>query len=111
MGNISQGEVEEERTAKPTEGGGSRISRSGGKRLIISTELDAEKLQGLSEADALVQARERLSAFLVLYQNLGGTVTAVTLPEGKSILGRRDLIILPAVRDQNSGTYSLYVPE
>ena len=110
MGDITQNEQDGVRTGKATAEAGLKISRSGGKSNTTLTKQDIEKLEALSKEEALARVCEQLAATLVLYQNLGGSITAVTLPENKQILGRREVIILPAVKD-NSGTYSLYVPE
>jgi hypothetical protein len=111
MDNTTQSDPAGESTEKAMGEGGSKTFPPGGRSNTTSTGLDIEKLEALNREEALSVASERLAATLVLYQNLGGQVTAVTLPEGKEIFNRRDVILLPAVRDDSSGTYSLYVPE
>lgn len=88
----------------------SKTSHSGDNGNTITTRPDIERLENLSKSEALAQVHEELANLLVVYQNLGGKITALTLPEGKNLLGGREILVLPARKD-NSGTYSLRVPE
>lgn len=110
MADITPNVPVEARTAGVMEVGSSKTSHSGGNGSTTTTKPDIEKLENLSRSEALAQVHEELASLLVVYQNLGGKITAMTLPEGKSLLGGREILVLPARKD-DSGTYSLRVPE
>src|SRR3990170_5309831 len=71
-------------------------SHSGGNGNTSLTKQDIERYEGLSRSDALAQVHEELANLLVLWSNLGGKITGITLPEGKQILAHRTILVLPA---------------
>ena len=90
--------------------GSSKTFHSGGSGNTTLTAQDIEKLEGLNRKEALILVREELANLLVVYQNLGGKITAITLPPGKEILAHSHILVLPADRAVD-GSYSLSVPE
>lgn len=99
-----------ERTASPAKTTEDlKTFRSGDSASTTLTAQDIARLEGLTKDQALAQVCEELAALLVTYHNLGGEITALTLPEGKSIMARRHVIVLPAKKDEY-GAYALDVP-
>lgn len=105
-----QSDQAEAKTAKVMEAGSSRTYPSGDKGNTSSTVPEVEKLKNLSRSQALILVREELANLLIVYQNLGGAITAITLPEGKEILAHRYILVLPADKAQD-GSFFLSVPE
>ena len=110
MDAIIQKEQAEAKTARVMEEDGLKTSQSGGNGNTSLTKQDIERLEGLSRSDALKQVHEEFANLLVLWKNLGGKIVGITLPEGKEILAHRNILVLPADKDE-FGVYSLGVPE
>ena len=110
MDATTQKDQAEERIGKVTAAAGLKTFHSGGNGNTSLTKQDIERLEGLSRTEALAQVYEELANLLVLWSNLGGKITGITLPEGKQILAHRTILVLPAEKDE-VGAYSLAVPE
>lgn len=110
MADTTQSDRAEAKTAKATAGGGSAISPNGGSGNTISAVPEIERLKNLTRDEAYQNVCEELANLLVVYQNLGGQITAISLPEGSEILAHRYILVLPA-RKMDDGSFALSVPE
>lgn len=110
MGDITQSDQGEERTVKATAAENSKTFRSGVSDNTSSTVPELERLKSLSRDEALREVCEELANLLVVYQNLGGAITAISLPPGREILAHRHILALPAKKAED-GSFSLSVPE
>lgn len=99
----------EAKTERLTAAESLKTSHSGGNANTTLTAQDIAKLESLTRKEALAQVCEELAALLVTYHNLGGPISALTLPPGKQIMAHSEILVLPAKKDE-FGAYALDVP-